>query len=352
MINITVRPKSYSRDELKEMFSRYSTADSDFNEFMAAMLKTDQLEERKGGYFPTAVSVSEKATKQYREYNTILYGGKKRAKYQRVAIRALKSDTSTDPTKMHITSYQDKKGNWHRVSELPSLTLAAPRKYERWRANIPSDIARKYGIRSDTPIRVRIEGVTKRYFSQLSLWGYEIRGMISFGETHGHKEDRHLELRTDNFQFEVKGPLRDDMRVAGEKLLSITRKWLDTYDKEYSAFFDRSIVNEEGPHKGIDYAVPLTKAPSRRQATIEFEDLDRGRIIASAEATPARNWTEKDDGNTVGSFFLSRDDVVHGYKGRDRTFRKKEGTTKSTPYTKTKQAILNLSNTAGFRKKR
>lgn len=360
MINITVRPKSYSRDELKKAFEKYSTSEADFDEFITAMMKTDQLAERRGAYYPTKVSSEIQDTKQYRDFNAILYGGKKRARYQRVAIRTLEREPSrTDPTKMHITAYQDKAGAWHRISEHPALTLAAPRKYERWRANIPAAIVRKYNIRQDTPIRVRIEGTTKRYFSSLTLWGYLAKGMTSFGETGKHKEDRHLELRADNFAFEIKGPIRNEMQNAGTKILSIARKWLDLYDKEYSAFFDRSIVTQEGPHTGVDFATPLTRPPAQRKSTITFEDLDKGRHLADAEANLSRNWPDKADENSVGAFFLTQDRVVHGYKGRDRKFSvkgKKKGqvakTRTYTPYSSQKQTTLNLSNQPGFKRKR
>jgi hypothetical protein len=357
MINITVRPKSYTREELKEMYSKYSENDADFNEFIAAMVKTDQLAERRGAFYPTQVTTETQATKQTREFTAILYGGKKRARYQRVAIRSLKSDlTRTDPTKMHVTAYQDKGGKWHSVSERPSLTLVAPRESERWRANIPAEIAKKYNIRVSTPIRVRVEGTTKHYFSQLTLWGYLARGIISFGETHKHQEDRHLEIRADDFAFEVKGPIRTEMKTAGEKIISITRKWLEIYDKQYAEYYGNSIITETGPHTGVDYATPLTR-PMRRTSTITFEDLDKGANLGEAEGTLARNWQDKADENSVGSFFLVQDRVVHGYKGRDRTFRvkgKKTGTTtvhKSTPYS-LKQTTLNLPNQPGFKRKK
>lgn len=350
MINISVQAKTYTYDELRAAFKKRSDNPADFDEFMAAMIKTGQLEDRRGVLHPTQVTTETTKTSQYRDYNTMLYGGKRTARYPRLAIRAKLTDERTDPIKMYLSSYQDRKGEWHRIPEKPALNITRGRSNERWRANIPSEIIHKYRLKIDTPLRIRTQEVTKRFYSRLTLWGYQTQGMTSFGETGAHKDDRHLELRSEDFTFEVNGPIQAETETAGNKIITVTRKWLDLYDKEYSAFFDRSIVTQ---HTGIDL-IPLEKSPKGTLATIIFEDLDKGRVLADAQATLPKNWVEKPDDNTVAAFFLKTDRVVHGYKGRDRTFRVKDGkerkTRKYTPYST--QATLNLPNVSGFKRKK
>ena len=350
MINISIQAKTYTYEELQASFKRYSEKPADFDEFLAAMIKTGQVEDRKGVLHPTQVTTETTKTSQYRDYNTILYGGKRTARYPRLAIRATLTDERTDPIKMYLSSYQDRKGEWHRIPEKPDLNLTRGRSNERWRANIPSEIIHKYRLKIDTPLRIRTQEVTKRFYSKLTLWGYQTQGMTSFGETGEHQEDRHLELRSEDFTFEVKGPIQAEAETANKKIVSVTRKWLDIFDKNYSDFFDNSIVTQ---HAGIDL-IPLEKAPKGTLATITFEDIDKGRILGEAQATLPKNWLDKPDENTVAAFFLTQDRVVRGYKGRDRTFKVKEGgvrkTKNYTPYTS--QTRLNLPNVSGFKRKK
>jgi hypothetical protein len=372
MISITVTARAYSRKELKEEFNNYSTRNADLDEFLAAMIKTNQLDKRGDLFYPTYVKTTDEqlVDPQYRVYDASRYGGvqiTKQGRYQRIAIAGSIMDERPDPTDMSLVSYQDKQGNWQSITEKTKLVgdsrkPAKPRSSERWRANIPADIVRKYKLKPDTPIRVRVDRIIPRYFGTLSLWGFEIRGMISFISTNEkNKKARNLEVKAERFQFEVNKSIQSEMERAGKRLISITKKWLDKYDPGYYDLYTNCSVEEEGPHTGADYATILTVPPRVGKATIEFKDLDRNKVLAYGEHVLRRNWTEEED-ETVIEFFLgdnlSTDAVVHGYKGRDRKYRvknKKTGTTrtvKHTPYSNMKQATLNFQNKPGFKRKK
>ena len=98
MISIVVTPRAegYTRKELKEEFNKYSTKNADLDEFIAAMIKTDQLVQRGEAYFPTSLSSTDEQIRkpEQREYVTELYGRfekTKKGNYWRQAVAGKQS---------------------------------------------------------------------------------------------------------------------------------------------------------------------------------------------------------------------------------------------------------------------
>ena len=330
MIDIVVRPKRYTRDELQDLFSRYSDRDEDFEEFITAMQTTGQLEEQEDAFIPTVIKVEERKTRQYKTFGTMLYGGKKDARYPRLGIHVLEREgMRLYPTEMQIIRYQDTKGRWITIPEAPSMKLTKPRSYEKWRASIPMEIIRKYDLKIDTPIRVRIGSVSKRYFSRLRLWGYNLQAMVSFGETGGGKNVRDLEVHGWDFPFETKGLIRNEMTVIGMRSVEVMRGWLERYDMDYYGLLrkceDADTASEAIPPALVEGVAPepLMSAP-RRKAEIHLLDHDaktvdetRARVAASLP----RNWYDLDPEQIAMLFTFPsvRDDDIgeaKGYHGR------------------------------------
>lgn len=368
MINIIVRSKVYTEEELKGEFKRYSDDDGDFDEFIAAMIKTKQITRRADGFHPTTTTATSKTTEvdQYRVYNTQKHGGiakSTKGNYQRIAIAGKTWSKKADPTNMYVSSYYSKKtGRFEPIKERiplvsPDKPPVKPRQGERWRANIPADIVREYKLKAGQPIKVRVLTVTETYYGLLSLWGYKLGGMIAFGMTSKHQEDRKIELRAENFNMETYGKIKDEINSAGPKLLKTTEKWLELYDKQYYEFFNncgKLVTKEAPPHKG-EYIEPVKTYPGKQSSIIEFEDLDGRKPTVQYDGILPRNWVEKDESTLAASFYLrGQDYVVHGYKGRDRKFKAKKGEKKAKqfkPYSD-KQSTLSFPNKPGYMEKK
>ena len=333
MIRITVRPKEYTRGELKNIFARYSEKEEDFEDWLSAMQTTGQLIEKGKKFYPaTMPEYVERPTRQYKTLGVITYGGKKTVEDIRVAIRARAKEMRETPTDMHLIAVYDKDGKRTDISEKPRLVAAAGRGSERrgevWRANIPAEIRRKYNIKPGMEARIRIEGISKQYFSRLILWGYSVQAMISFGETGKHQQDRDLELHGWEFPYEVQPNIREQMALNGVRVLNILRSWVEKYDPIYSEIFLDGGVNQDeisSPNAGVEPTALVR--PPRRKSHVQFRDLQKGRTIAKAEGSLPRNWYElsPDDVAMLFTFPTPGADTIgeaHGYKGRKGTYKK------------------------------
>ena len=347
MIAINVKARQYTLEELRELFSRFSDIDEDFEDFISAMQLTNQLVETRDGVFaPTKISSRKLETVRYESFPTVLAGGSSKIETPRTGIHALKREARLIPTEMRLIKYMDAKGNWIEVLERPSLRPQRPREHELWRAEIPASIRKKYGIKPGQNIRVAIGRVSKRYFSRLRLWGYNIQGMISFGETGKHQSDRDLEIHGFNFSYEAKPNLRGQMDLMGTKLLNVTMAWLESYDTIYHDIFLMGGVNQTEtksptPIEGIG-PEPILSKP-KTPSKLQFRDLQKGINIASASGKLPLDWHEMLPENVSSLFGFEEDNIghAHGYKGR------KEGYLKL----KTMQTTLTeLKQKEGFKK--
>ncbi len=365
MIRITVRPKKYTRKELQKLFSHYSEREEDFDEWISAMQKTGQLEERNGGFFPTKIKKEEKtAHPRYETFETILYGGKRDVKYPRIGIHVKESDSlHIYPTEMYLIKFKDKEGNWVRVppSEQPKLRLTKPRSNERWRANIPREIVKKYNLGLDSDVRIRIESKTEKFFSSLRLWGYQFQSMISFGETAAGNNTRDLELHGWKFPFETGGRIKEEMREIGQKSLDVIQEWLRNYDSEYYSLFSRSLLTQAAPPELVEgmSPEPVTWKP-RTKTEIQLVDHDAktvANVRARATGSLPKYWDElpPDETALLFSFPSPGSDKVgfaHGYKGRTSTPKGKSRYKKLTSRQRNLDDLLSSGKKGeGFKKK-
>ncbi|MCX6822346.1 MAG: hypothetical protein NTW30_06235 [Candidatus Aenigmarchaeota archaeon] len=348
-IDISVRPKRYSLEELRELFNRYSTVARDFEEWLSAMQITRQLEKKGKQYIPTKLGEEKTPAKpQDKIFQAVLAGGLSDAKYPRFGIKTLVSEgTRVDPTKMKLMQYMDAKGNWVDVPEQPELSIQKPRsKYEKWRAEVvglPIDIRRKYPVKiaksgkEGTLLKVKIEGTISHYFSVLRLWGYNVESMISFGVTAAGDNPRDLELHGWQFPYETKGTIGDEINIIGKKTLAVMPKWLEAVDIEYYNLFDK--CNDAGttdPVPGTSYD-PLIEAPSTK-AMVELFDHKAKTVSKTrykASASLPRKWYNMDDSAIAALFSLTSDNVdgARGYHGRGR---------KGSPYDKLRKGQVTL----------
>ncbi len=350
MILIRVRPKSYTRSELKKLFQhKYSTKDEDFEEWFSAMEITGQIERRGNRYFPTMISTEKKPMKKtiqiipeinktyaekVKSISVFHWTKIPKINQDRIAIRAGEDWVKKEgiPSKIFINRIY-KNGKWIELpkSEKKELYPRIPRNYkiEKYLREIPIPIVRKYGLTGKEPIEIVITETRKKYFGTLRLWGYIIQAMLSFGQTGEHKGDRDLELHGYDFSFETKGNIVEEFEKIGTKILDVARSWLQKYDEEYYIFLTYGVNEEEttppDPVEGIG-PEPVRNAPRRGQK-IRFSDVKKGRIIAEATASLPKNWYEYNPDELANLFGFKKpeDDRIgeaHGYKGRRETYKK------------------------------
>lgn len=333
-VDITLRPRKYTLDELRELYSRYSTDEADVNEWISAMQITGQLARRGNQYIPTNMGTEKKVTKPYyKTYEAELAGGRLDAKYPRFGISTqIKERTRIDPTEMQLVQYMDAKGNWIDVPERPKLSMQRPRnEYEKWRAEVvglPADIRKKYPIkvatktRKGTQLKVKIVGTVTRYFSPLILWGFSIESMVTFGVTGKGVNPRDLEIHGFKFQFETMGNITKEIENIGTKSTNVLKSWLETYNSEYYTLLTSS-VSEVSEGVGSE---PLVKAPGRI-TEIHLLDHDAKTVSetrARASASLPRKWYDLSASEVASRFELISDDIkgASGYHGRSTSYRK------------------------------
>jgi len=333
MIELTVRPRKYTLDELRELYSKYSTDERDFEEWVSAMQVTGQLARRAGQYIPSKIGTEKKVTKPYyKTYEAVLAGGRSDVELPRLGIKTLISErTRIDPTEMILMQYMDSKGKWIDIPERPKLSLQVPREGEKWRAEVvgfPVSIRRKYKIKvgtagkKGTQLKVRVGGTITRYFSRLKLWGYNVEGMVTFGITGKGVNPRDLEIHGYEFPFETKGNITKEIENIGTKSTNVMKAWLDTYNSEYYNLLTSSVSEVS---EGVS-SEPLVEAPERR-TKIHFLDHDAKTVSetrARASAMLPRKWYDMSVTEVASRFELVSDDIkgAEGYHGRSTSYRK------------------------------
>lgn len=341
-IEITLRPRKYTLDELRELYARYSTDDRDFNEWLSAMQITRQLLRREDSYIPAEMSTEKKATRPYyKTFEAELAGGSSEARYPRFGISTqIKEKTRIDPTDMRLIQYKDKRGRWVDVPEQPKLSLQAPRnRYEKWRAEIvglkgvrskyPIIVANtKKGIKG-TQLKVRISGTITRYFSPLRLWGFNVESMVTFGITREKaKNPRDLELHGYKFPVESNGAITKEMARANDQSCEVMKEWLAMYNAEYYNLLESS-ANELCEGVAIDPVVntPETKTEIRLKDN-KAKTVNVDRAIVSAKLPS--DWYEMSPSEVAIRFKSVSDDIdgARGYHGRsDNYYKLKSGQT-------------------------
>ena len=298
MIEITIPSGRYTREELFDKLSRYFKTDEDLEMFITAMQETNQIVEVEPNVFET--TAKREVKRRVPLYLTIppedevmgdrinqiyvfrwTYYTYKGRKLPRIAIRAGANWIKKHGTPLRATLlkiYKD--GRWINIPEKPVMlpgTPRYPRTIEAYRAEIPREIVRKYGITRDTPLRVKLETLVTNYLATLRLWGYAITCMIFFGETKGKANPRNLELLGEDFVYETRRNIREMLKAKSDKTMSLLLKWLEKIDLEYRGVLERCIDDNtatiQKPLEGVQ-PTPL-KEEEGRIAKMKFLDLDR-----------------------------------------------------------------------------
>jgi len=310
MIEITIPSGRYTREELFDKLSKYFETDEDLEMFITAMQETNQLielkeeektEEEKGKIiFATAEKKKVKRTtplylnippeSEIAEEDRInqisvfryTYYTERGEKKPRIAIRAGANWIKKHGTPQSVTLIKIfKDGKWIKIPEKPTFyptkSPRYPKTIEAFRAEIPREIVRKYGITENTPLRVKMEMMVTGYLTTLKLWGYAITCMIFFGETKGKANPRNLELLGEDFVYETRRNIREMLKAKSDKTMSLLLKWLEKIDLEYRGVLERCIDDNtatiQKPLEGVQ-PTPL-KEEEGRIAKMKFLDLDR-----------------------------------------------------------------------------
>ncbi|RLF34546.1 MAG: hypothetical protein DRM98_00355 [Thermoplasmata archaeon] len=343
MIEIIIYPRDYTRDELYDRLSHFFPTSEDLDLFISMMQETNQLTYRDGVFHPVTAEIVERTTPVYLTipsesevmgdrinqiyvFRWTYYTTAAGEKLPRIAIRAGANWIKKRGVPVSVTLLKIyKNGRWIDIPEKPTLTPGIPRypsTIEAYRAEIPRNIVRKYGITRDTPLRVRIDRRVTAYYSTLRLWGLSLDTIItSIGETPKHLNDRNLELRGHDFVYPTDENIIDRFRAVSGLILNVLDTWLGLFDEEYHSLFTAAINKDvqRPDFKGATGAKPepLVEETSRT-AVIEFTDLDKGRLIGKAEATLSPRWYLRDAYHVATQFKTVYDDIgmAHGYKGR------------------------------------
>lgn len=333
-IDITLRPRKYTLDELRELYNRYSTDESDFDEWISAMQITGQIARREDNYIPAGMETTKpKKVKPFtKEFEAVLAGGSSEIKYPRFGIRTLiKERTRVDPVEMKLIAYQNKNGRWIDVPEKPVLSLQSPREAEKWRAEVvglrgarskyPIIVANTDKGIKGTRLIVEISGTMKTYFSKLILWGFDLECMITFGITRTKAENpRDLEIHGYKFPFETFGAITKELATYRDKACDILREWLLSYNIEYYNLLTSSASGELCEGEGIS---PLQRV-SRKNTELQLLDLNAKTVSetrARASAILPRDWPDMAPRDVAKLFELISDEIkqAKGYHGRNIT---------------------------------
>ena len=298
MINITIPSGRYSLEELRTILSKSLTTDRDVELFITAMQQTNQLIEVERNTLETAtkraikrrtplyVTIPPESTVENREnaisvFRWTYYTTSSGEKLPRIAIRAGINWIKKHGYPLSAVLYKIyKNGEWVNIPERPTLFAGKgryPTTIEAWRAEIPRGIVRKYGITNETPVKLRLENITINYQTTLTLWGYTMGAMISFGETKGGSMNRDLQLLGEDFVSPVTITLQEDIKNAGDKIINTLEDWLEGYDKEYYSMLVKTDQDDRlgitVPHVG-EMLEPLV-GEEAEIARIQFLDNDR-----------------------------------------------------------------------------
>ena len=275
MINITLRSGKYSKKQLDSKLSRYIEEKRDIDLFIEAMIKTGQITKEKRTY---VLAATESKTLKYPKYYSLpsfRYGGR-----GRVGVRGGKDwiDERGFPSGMSLSkAFVD--GKWIDIKEKPQMKLVkgrSPLGKEAWRAQVPTEIQRKYGLTPDATLRVRVDTVTQQFFSSLYLWGYQYRVMLAYGETKAGVNTRYLEIDGRSFINSIKRDISSTIERDQRHIKNIILKLLSDADVDYYNLYEET---ETAGNVGENIeAIPLVEREPQ-VAIVELRDLQNRRPI-------------------------------------------------------------------------
>ena len=275
MINITLRSGKYSKKQLDNKLSRYIEERRDIDLFIEAMIKTGQITKEKRTYVLAKMKSRTLKYPKYYSLPSFIYGGG-----GRVGVRGGKDwiDERGFPSGMSLSkAFVD--GKWVDIKEKPQMKLVkgrSPMGGEAWRAQVPVEIQRKYGLTPDATLKVRVDIITKQFFSNLRLWGYQYMTMLSYGETKVGASARFLELGGQSFVNSIKKDISDTISRDQKRIKNIILKLLSDADSEYYGLYEKT-EDVDNVSENIK-AIPLIEK-SLLIAKVELRDLKNGRVI-------------------------------------------------------------------------
>lgn len=275
LIDISLRSGKYTKKQLDKKLSRYIKEQQDIDLFTEALIKTGQVTKQKRAYILPLGKQHKYTTPNYYTLPTYIYGGR-----GRTGVRGGKEwiDERGYPTGMFLSKALVN-GEWVDIKEKPKMLLVKgrrPETSEAWRAQVPTDIQRKYGITQTTELRVRVDETTYEYITSLKLWGYQYGVMLSYGETKEGANTRFLELGGQNFTNSVKKDISDTIKRDQKQIKNIILKLLSDADSEYYGLYEET-DNAGNVGENIE-ATPLVRR-NPLIAKVELRDLKNGRVI-------------------------------------------------------------------------
>jgi len=299
MIKLSIRSGTYTKKQLDKKLAIYFDKKLDIDLFLEAIVETGQTVKKGKKYVFPEVTKQTYTTPRYYTLTTYIYGGR-----ERVGIRGGKEwiDARGYPTGM-IISRAYINGKWIDIKEKPRLKLVkgrSPETREAWRAEIPADIKNKYNIISTTPIRVRVDKITHRYLTNLQLWGYRYRVMLSYGETKNGANIRNLEIDGRSFINNIKRDISKTIIVDQQRIKKTILGLLSDGDPEYYGLYEET---ESAGNVGENIeAIPL-RTRTTLVPIVELRDLDNKRVILNwntdGEKTKIPNLSEFNVSSTI-----------------------------------------------------
>lgn len=283
----------YNISDLKKyLLTYYFTSDEDVEMFITAMQQTNQLIEKDGIYratktlkrkYPRYVHIPPESEVTDRKSSISVfiftYYTTKSGRMPRIAIRGGADWVKKYGVPERIVLLKIfKDGKWIDI-EKPTLLITHSPRYpttiEAFRAEIPREIVKKYGLTGKEAVYARIESIYHPIL--LKLWGYTITAMIFFGETKNKLNTRDLEIIGENFVYETDKNIRNTMKEKSNQVLRLMHDWLYYLDKEYCRLLDQCLIDETAsisvPMEGT---APIPeKDKVERIARLIFKDVGR-----------------------------------------------------------------------------
>lgn len=280
MIGFKIRSGTYSDPQLRGILRRYFPIEADLDLFIQAAIKTDQITTELGQYILPEIEPEILEKPILLEWVTYLYGSG-----GRIGIRADRRlfEKYGYPTEMYFTrAYINRKPitidffyfdrHWWYAPETP-LRIVLPRRYEPWRMQIPTRIISKgkeYVLTVDTPIQTELISITKEYWTEVTLWGYQFDETLTFDYTKTAANERHLEMRGIKFVNEINSVfISEEISSIRLKIQKLMDDLLAETDQEYYNTIHSFEVTEGSTLKP-------SKKPFLLIPEVTFIDIDRG----------------------------------------------------------------------------
>lgn len=278
MIKITLKSGTYTKKQLDDVLSKTFDTQRDIDLFIEAIVDTGQVIKKQNNYvFPQAEKVTHKYPSYYK-LSTYYYGGR-----DRVGVRGGTEwvEKHGYPSNMYLSKIKigDK---WVNIKEKPSLDLVKGRGYkskqtlEKWRAQIPVEIQRKYNITPDTQISVAVTQQTFNYYANPQIWGYRYRVMLAYGETKNGANPRSLEIEGHSFVAKIKKDISDSIEKHQRNIKQTMLRLLEKGDPEYYGLYAES---DNAGTIGENIQIEPLMNRSRYVPIVELSDLENNRII-------------------------------------------------------------------------